>query len=128
MSQWVRLWEDMPDDPKWLVVRQRASQSVTGVTVGHVIAVFVKMMANADSHGNIVNWCDEDVAVRLEFTTEQVLAIREAMNGKVLDGNYLKGWEKRQPKREDSSTVRMRALRAKRNAMRIIITHSDATK
>jgi hypothetical protein len=126
MSQWVRLWEDMPDDPKWLVVRHRASQSVTGVTVGHIIAVFTKMMTTADSHGNLVNWCDEDVAVRLEFQPEQVCAIREAMQGKVLEGNYLKGWEKRQPKREDSSTVRMRALRAKRDAEKHSVTHGDA--
>jgi hypothetical protein len=126
MSQWVRLWEDMPDDPKWLVVRHRASQSVTGVTVGHIIAVFTKMMTTADSHGKLVNWCDEDVAVRLEFQPEQVCAIREAMQGKVLDGNYLKGWEKRQPKREDNSTVRMRALRAKRDAEKHSVTHGDA--
>jgi hypothetical protein len=126
MNQWVRLWGDMPDDAKWLVVRHRASQSVTGVTVGHVISVFVKMMTNADYQGNLVNWDDEDVAVRLEYETKQVLAIREAMQGKVLDGNHLKGWEKRQPKREDSSAVRMRASRAKRDAARRDVTQCDA--
>jgi len=33
------------------------------------------------------------------------------MQGRVLDGDYLKGWEKRQPKKEDGSAERSKAWR-----------------
>lgn len=126
MSRWVRLWEDMPNDPKWRVVRYRALQSVTCVTIGDVVSVFVHMLTNADSHGHLVNWCDEDIAAALEYTPELVKAIREAMQGKVLEGNYLKGWEKRQPKREDNSKDRVRAFREKSNAQKRTETQCNA--
>jgi hypothetical protein len=121
MSNWVRLWEDMPNDPKWIVIARNASQAlqcVTSVSVCFVVGVFVHMLTKADKNGDLQNWCDEDVAASLQISTEQVSAIREAMKGKVLDGNHLKGWENRQPNREDPSTERVRAFRAKRNAMK----------
>jgi len=64
------------------------------------------MLVNASQsgeRGSLENWDDEDVAAALEMETEQVRAIREAMQGKVLDGQHLTGWEKRQPLREDES-------------------------
>lgn len=115
MTNWVRLWEDMPTDPKWRVIARRAGQSV-----GNVMAVFNFMMVNAGANetdrGTLRNWEDEDVASALDVDAAVVIAIREAMQGKVLDGDRLKGWEKRQPKREreDNSAERMRSLRERR--------------
>lgn len=123
MSQWVRLWEDMPNDPKWRVVARRA-----GRPVSEVLAVFIHMMTNAGASGNrgsMASWSDEDVAIAIDAEPEHVTAIREAMQGKTLDGEHLTGWERRQPKREDSSTERVRELRERERAERNALEHSE---
>jgi hypothetical protein len=116
MSQWVRLWEDMPTDPKWRVIAKRSGRSIS-----EVMAVFNFMMtnagANATERGKLKSWEDDDVAAALDIESENVVAIREAMQGKVLDGDSLKGWERRQPKREDNAAERAKAWReAKKEA------------
>jgi len=109
---WLRLWNDMANDPKWRTIARKSGQKI-----GDVVAVYVHMLtcgSNAEDRGHIEGWCDEDVATALDIDTEQVEAIREAMQGRVLDGDYLAGWEKRQPKREredDNSTERSRQSR-----------------
>jgi hypothetical protein len=122
MSRWVRLWEDMPNDPKWLVVKARALQKVSPVTVGEIICVFVHMLTKADQNGELINWCDEDVAAAIECETGKVTAIRESMDGKVLDGNRLKSWGKRQPNGGDYSTERVRAFRERRRELQLTET------
>lgn len=110
MANWVRLWEDMPTDPKWRVVAKRA-----GRPISEVMAVFMFMMtnagANATERGVLSNWSDEDVAAALDSEVEHVKAIREAMQGKTLEGGKLSGWEKRQPKREDGASERAKQWR-----------------
>lgn len=125
-EHWFRWHHGTVTDPKWRVVASRCVTVVTGVTVGHVLAVWAAMMENASLspvRGTLSGWDDEDVAAGLGFTTEQVCAIREAMQGKTLDGESLAAWEKRQPKREDSSADRMREHRAKKRGA---VTHGDA--
>ena len=39
---WVRLWADMPNDPKWRTIARVSKQKI-----GDVMAVFVHMMTNA---------------------------------------------------------------------------------
>lgn len=119
MSRWVRLWVDMPTDPKWRVIAKRA-----GRPISETLAVFMFMLANAGERnetqpnaterGILVNWSDEDVAAALDIETAHVAAIREAMQGKTLDGEKLTGWEKRQPKREDGSSERAKAWRERK--------------
>jgi len=67
--------------------------------------------SNATERGRTHNWCDEDVASALDLECVAVTSIRDAMQGRVLDGDYLKGWEHRQPKREDNSATRAREWR-----------------
>ncbi len=103
-NPWFRLWADMVNDPKWRTIARHADQKI-----GDVVAVFVHMMtcaSNATERGRTQGWCDEDVATALDLKTDQVAAIRAAMQGRVLDGDYLLGWEKRQPVREDGSSER----------------------
>ena len=110
-EHWFRWHHGCVTDPKFRVI---ASRCVTGVTVGHVIAVWAAMMENASQaspRGSLSGWDDEDVAAGLGFEVVQVSSIREAMQGKVLDGDSLNAWEKRQPKREDSSAERTRKWR-----------------
>ena len=99
---WVRLWGDMPTDPKFRVIAKKA-----GRPLSEVLSVFVFMLtnagANATERGELCNWSDEDVAAALDIETEFVASIRDAMQGKTLDGDRLRAWDKRQPKREDGA-------------------------
>lgn len=133
MSQWVRLWEDMPNDPKWRViarnVMKRSETHETQCPVSEVISVFIHMIVNAcqaGHEGRLEGWNDEVVAIAIDAETDRVRVIREEMEGLVLDGNSLKGWNKRQPKREDNSTKRVQAFREKRNAAKRTVTHGNA--
>jgi hypothetical protein len=131
-EHWFRWHHGTVTDPKWRVV---ASRCVTFVTVGHVVAVWAAMIENASQsspRGELSGWDDEDVAVCLGFEIEQVAAIRQAMQGKVLDGNALTSWEKRQPNREDRSTERTKAWRDRqreqRDESKRDVTNGDASK
>lgn len=114
MSSWVRLWHDMPTDPKWRVIARKSGQRV-----GDVIAVFTFLMvsasANADERGRTQGVVHEDIACALDMEEADVCAILNAMKGKVLEEDgTLSGWEKRQPKREDNSADRAKAWREER--------------
>lgn len=109
----MRLWDDMPTDPKWRVIARRSGQRI-----GDVIAMFNILMvqagANADERGRTHGNDDDDIGAALDLEPEDVAAIRDAMQGKVLDGTLLMGWEKRQPKREDGSADRAKAWRERK--------------
>lgn len=125
MTQWCRLWEDMPTDPKWRLIARRS-----GRPVHQIVSVFCAMMCNASAatkRGHLVSWDDEVIAISLDMEEADVRAIREAMQGKVLNGNELLAWEKRQPKREDDSRERLRAYRQRQNDMKHNVTHGNET-
>jgi acyl dehydratase len=122
---WVRLWEDMPTDPKWRVIAKRSGQSIA-----EAMAVFNFMLVAASkANGNLDAWSDEDVAAALDMEPEHVEAIRNAMQGKVLTGDRLSAWEVRQPKREDDSLQRVRAHRERqRDAVKRDVTQCNAVE
>ncbi len=104
----------MINDPKWRTIARISQQKI-----GDVIAVYVHMMtcaSNATERGRTEGWCDEDVATALDIDTDQVAAICQAMQGRVLDGDRLAGWEKRQPLREDGSASRSKEWREAQKA------------
>lgn len=109
-TQWLRLWHDMPNDPKWRTIARVSKQSI-----GNVIAVYVHLMviasANATERGRTKSLCSEDIASALDIETSDVEAILSAMQGRVLENDYLSGWDKRQPEREDGSAERAKAWR-----------------
>lgn len=110
-NQWVRLWLDMPTCPKFRAIARASGQPLTAV-----ISVFVLMMtdaANANERGR-TQMNDDDVSAALDMEIEQVAAIRSAMQGRVLDGDIMTGWEARQPIREDNSSERSKAWRQKK--------------
>lgn len=113
-KHWLRLWHDMPTDPKFRVIARRS-----GRPVAEVLAVYVMMLtnasANASARGTLSNWSDEDTAAALDLEPAHVAAICDAMQGKTLDGHHLTGWDKRQPKREDDSSRRVREHRERKN-------------
>ena len=111
--EWCRLWHDMPTDPKFRTIAKRA-----GRPVSEVLALFTTMLANASGNDNergvLLNWCHEDMGVALDIEPEHVEAIYTAMQGKLLDGDRLTGWERRQPKREDGSAERAKEWRERK--------------
>ena len=113
--EWFRWYHGTVTDPKWRVIAKRA-----GCTVGNVVAVWATMLedasANATERGELHGWCSEDIAALLDMDPGQVEAIREAMQGKVLEGDRMPAWDKRQPKREDGSAERARAWRERKKA------------
>ena len=122
---WCRWHNGTVTDPKWRVIAKRA-----GVPLHMVIALWPALLeeANQSSERGTLESADaEDLAAALDIEPEQVAAIMEAMQGKVLDGKALTGWSKRNPKREreDNSTERVRRSR-ERNAMKRHETPSNA--
>jgi ribosomal protein L12E/L44/L45/RPP1/RPP2 len=108
-NQWCRLWNDMPADLKWLTIARKSGQRV-----GDVMAVYVFLMVSANKsskRGIADDFKPDDVAGFLQIDEQDVNAIINAMQGKVLDGMHLTGWEKRQPLREDGSAERAREWR-----------------
>lgn len=111
MTDWVRLWHDMPTDPKWRSIARKAGQPLPCV-IALFNLIMVNASGNAEHRGTLRNWDDEDAAAALDMETDAVTAIMQAMQGKVLEGERLTGWEKRQPKREDDGAAsRKRAQR-----------------
>ncbi|MBK8752337.1 MAG: hypothetical protein IPL99_12135 [Candidatus Competibacteraceae bacterium] len=132
--EWFRVWNEMPNDPKWRTIARKSKQPIA-----LVISVYVHMLAQAsttEDRGRISGWKDDDIASALDVETEQVEAIYAAMQGKVLDGDIITGWIKRQPVREDgASTARVQAYRERRKQAETVCnevkrdeTHGNARK
>lgn len=119
---WVRLYHDMPTDPKWRVIAKKA-----GMRIGDVIAVFTFVLVSASGNtvkrGVTQGLVAEDIAAAIDLDEASVTAILGAMEGKVVKDGMLLGWEKRNPIREDSSTDRVRKHRETvRNAVERNVT------
>jgi hypothetical protein len=101
------------------------------VTVRDVLSVWICMLdcaSQATERGCLEGWDDEAIAVSLDMDAAQVRAIYEAMQGRMLDGDRIRNWEKRQPKREDSTAAdRQRAARErKRDAHTVTQSHTPS--
>lgn len=106
---WFRLHHGTCTDPKWRIVCKRSGQPAA-----IVIAVWLAMLERASQstpRGSIAGWSDDDMALILDIDSTQVLAVREAMQGKTLEGDAVVNWDRRQPKREDGSAERAKAWR-----------------
>ena len=121
--EWFRWYHGTTVDPKWRVVARRAD-----VPLSVVIAVWAAVLehaSEADERGTIDGLAPEVVAAALDIEPDQVTRILEAMQGLVLDGSRLTGWERRQPKREDDSAERVRRHREKQRTQRAVTQPSD---
>lgn len=115
MNAWLRLWHDMPTDPKWRVIARKS-----GRPIPEVLAVFTFMLTHAsqsEERGSLEGWVHEDIAAALDIDEEDVAAIFNAMEGRVHDGLRLTGWEKRQPKREDDGSAERKRLQRERERL-----------
>lgn len=100
---WFRWHNGTHADPKWRAISRRS-----GASVPAVVAVWAALCENANQspeRGTLANWSAEDTAAALDMETEEVEAVVAAMRGKVMDGDHLTGWERRNPKREDETAA-----------------------
>lgn len=130
MTDWVRLWHDMPTDPKWRVIARKSGQPLPCV-----IALFTLLMTTAsaaEDRGDVSGLSIEDAAAALDMDEEAVAAILNAMQDRVISGSRLSGWERRQPKRErenDNSAQRVKEHRARaKEGVSETVTPCNATQ
>lgn len=99
-NSWLRLWHEMPNDPKWRTIAR-----VSGQPISLVQAVYLQLLVSAsqnpvtDESGvtlHVTTVTKEDVASSLDVTEAEVESVTLAMQGRVLDGQIISGWEKRQ--------------------------------
>lgn len=107
-NQWLRLWHDMPNNPKWRTIARLSKQPIA-----NVMAVYLHLLVSASlspERGEI-DVSEEDLASALDAKPEEIQGILQAMQGRVLIDNKLLGWSKRQPNKEDGAAERAKAWR-----------------
>ena len=122
MASWFRSWHGAPTDNKWLVVANRAK-----VKPGIVSAVAWALMDYAsqeDERGSVAGFDAETYAVFSGFEESDIEAVITAMRDKgiIATDDKLSAWDKRQPKREDDSTERVREYRERQKS----VTRNDS--
>ncbi|RVT91390.1 hypothetical protein EOD42_22305 [Rhodovarius crocodyli] len=118
---WLRVYTEMPGDMKLRRVAKLARAPMASV-----LSVWVCMLCHAgghagDSRGTLAGWDDGTIATGLDLEDEQVTAIHDAMQGLLLAGEVLIGWERRQGelqpadgKPASTSAERMRRMRERK--------------
>lgn len=109
-NSWFRVWHDMPNDPKWRTISRISKQPIS-LVISTYLHVLANASANATERGRTHGFEVEDIASALDVDAEVIHSVMEAMQGRVMDGDKVSGWEKRQPLREDNSAERSRAWR-----------------
>ena len=132
MTSWFRSWHGAPTDSKWLVIAKRAN-----VAPGMVSAVFWALLdtaSQADERGSVAGFDAEAYALWAGWDETAVQSVIDAMKTKGVIGadGRLAAWDKRQPKREDDSTERVKQHRerqkAQKNASGDDVTQCNAVK
>lgn len=133
MNDWFRSWHGAPTDLKWSSVSKRAGVA-TGSVVG-VVWALLDRASQAENRGSIEGYDAEALGDFMGLTESEVESIVEALHQKgVLEKNVFTQWAKRQPKREDASTERVRNHREQkknetlRNAPEANETQCNAVK
>ncbi|WP_158785128.1 hypothetical protein [Pantoea sp. BAV 3049] len=92
-NTWLRLWHDMPNDPKWRTIAR-----LSGKDIALVQAVFLQLLVSAseNSERGCYDVSVEDIASALNEDDSNIEAVLKHMEGRVLSGNHLTGWANRQ--------------------------------
>ena len=107
-QSWVRLWAGTTTDPKWQTIARKSGQPRA-----LVIALFAHLMLEAneaEQRGSVSAIDVEDCASAMDCDEDQIVAILDAMEGRVIADGQLSGWAKRQPAREESDANERGAL------------------
>ena len=109
--EWFRSWHGAPTDTKWLLIARKA-KTVPGVVSAVAWALFDYASQNED-RGSVKGFDVETYATYSGFEEQTIANVIAAMLDKgLIDADErLSAWDKRQPKREDDSTPRVRKHR-----------------
>ena len=127
MASWFRSWHGAPTDNKWLVIGRRANVA-PGVVSAVAWALF-DHASQADDRGNVDGFDVETYSAFSGFCEDDINRVVSAMREKsvIIDGR-LAAWDKRQPKREDDSSERVKAFRERKNVTEKDVTQCNALK
>lgn len=109
---WLRLYHDMPNDPKWRTIARVSNQPIP-----LVLAVYVHLLviaSQATDRGAVVNINTEDIASALDADSVAIDAVVVAMQNRVIENDRLSGWDKRQVAREDGAAERAKQWRERK--------------
>ena len=103
---WFRSWHGAPTDPKWLVIAKRAN--VRPIDVSGFAWALLDHASQAENRGFVADFDFETYSALMGVEETESRSIYAAMEAKeiIVSGRIAK-WEKRQPRREDSSAERM---------------------
>ena len=133
-NQWLRLWHDLPNDPKWRTIARLSKQPIS-----LVISTYIHLLVTASQnvtrgHADVTT---EDLASALDVDESQIKDILDAMEGRVINDGNLTGWDKRQVKKEDkiisdtgvsSAAMRKREQRAREKENKKVTTSPDKSQ
>lgn len=122
-NSWLRLWHDMPNDPKWRTIARASGQPITTV-ISVYVHLLVEASVNATERGRTQPNA-EDLASALDVETESITAVLSAMEGRVIDAGRLTGWSHRQPEKEDGSADRARVWREKQKELKTKVNATE---
>lgn len=110
MNDWFRSWHGAPTDPKWRVIAARAG--VPHIVVPSIVWALFDHASQAEDRGSVAGFDFETYALDFGIEENTVRAVYTALEAKqlIVNGRIAK-WERRQPKREDSSGGRTREWR-----------------
>lgn len=116
--EWLRLYHGTAFDVKLASVAKRAETHRT-VSLALWIAL-LETASQADSRGSIANVDLDEVAIGLDLGRDVVdrLIVAFTARGMIGPDGMLEAWNRRQPKRDDHSTERVRAWRERQKATR----------
>lgn len=113
-NQWFRSWHGAPTDDKWIIIAKRSETQLYAVSA-FVWALYDHASQN-EERGQVSDFDFETYAAKSGMEEELARKIFKAMeeapkDKPVIKNGHLANWEKRQPKREDSSTSRVKKHR-----------------
>lgn len=125
MTDWFRSWHNAPTDPKWLLIARKAN--TTPIVVSAIFWALLDHASQEAERGSVVTFDQETYAAWAGIDESEVAAVIQCMTDKsVIADGRLTSWEKRQPKREDDSSQRVKAFRARTAAPAEPETHGNA--
>lgn len=109
-NQWFRSWHGAPTDPKWLAIGRKCD-----LAPGMVFAIVWTLMDRAsqsNDRGSFAGYDADEIAAFMGCDEEDVRNVVQIMAHKgMVENDTFTAWEKRQPKREDNSSERVKAHR-----------------
>lgn len=122
---WFRAYHGITSDRKWAIVARKAK-----VSVGVVVSVWVALLesaSEAEDRGSVADFDAETVDALYGYEDGTSAAVLAALEAKdlICEGRVC-AWDKRQPRREDDNTERMRRCRERKRQQTAADAESDA--